>query len=245
MRIGPPRERPLAREPSQLSSSEWHTRIMKNSEVDRLGERLRQAITAQDLTLLDSYRRGFRAAYDAVVDRIRTELGLQASGRPAKSTSAIVDKLRRGTMRLTQMQDIAGCRIVVADIPAQGQLIATLERMFDATLIDRRTMSSYGYRAVHVIARSVELPVEIQLRTDLQHVWAEVSEKLADAHGIDTKYGGGPAQIRSTLDDFSALIASFERTLDIDGGRDERIAQLKLDIRRSMINFMIAERQAE
>ena len=104
MRIGPPRERPLAREPSQLSLSEWHTRIMKNSEVDRLGERLRQAITAQDLTLLDSYRRGFRAAYDAVVDRIRTELGLQASGRPAKSTSAIVDKRRRGTMRIAQLK---------------------------------------------------------------------------------------------------------------------------------------------
>jgi putative GTP pyrophosphokinase len=70
---------------------------MKNSEVDRLGERLRHEVTSQDLTLLDSYRRGFRPAYDVVVDRIRDELGLEASGRPAKSTAAIVDKLRRGT----------------------------------------------------------------------------------------------------------------------------------------------------
>ena len=218
---------------------------MKNSEVDRLGERLRHDITAQDLTLLDTYRRGFRPAYDAVVDRIRAELGLEASGRPAKSTAAIVDKLRRGTMRLTQMQDIAGCRIVVPDITTQGQLVATLEGMFKVAIIDRRTKPSHGYRAVHVIVHGTELPVEIQLRTDLQHVWAELSEKLADAFGIDTKYGGGPASIRRTLDDFSSLIASFEQNLDIGGGRNERAHQLKLDIRRAMINFTIAMRQQE
>jgi putative GTP pyrophosphokinase len=91
---------------------------MSNATLDRLGERLRAEVSAEDLTQLDAYRRGFRPAYDAVVDRLRTELGIETSGRPAKSTAAIVDKLRRGSMRLTQMQDIAGCRVVVADVPA-------------------------------------------------------------------------------------------------------------------------------
>lgn len=81
------------------------------AEVDRLGDRLRVGITAADLELLDGYRRGFRASYDWVIDRIRNEIGLEASGRPAKSTTAICDKLKRSSMRLTQMQDIAGCRI--------------------------------------------------------------------------------------------------------------------------------------
>ena len=218
---------------------------MKNSGIDRLGERLRHDITASDLTTLDGYRRGFRPAYDAVVERIRTELDLEASGRPAKSTSAIVDKLRRGTMRLTQMQDIAGCRIVVPDVPAQGQLIAKLDDMFDVTIVDRRAKPSHGYRAVHVVVNSHGLPVEIQLRTDLQHVWAELSEKLADAFGIDTKYGGGPTSIRRTLDDFSNLIADFEAFLDIEGGRSDRVHKLKSDIRLSMINFATAMRQQE
>ena len=215
---------------------------MTNAELDRLGDRLRHEVTAEDLTHLDTYRRGFGASYDEVVDRLRTELGLEASGRPAKSTAAILDKLRRGSMRLTQMQDIAGCRIVVPDIANQSRLVGVMERMFDVTVIDRRARPSHGYRAVHLIVRSTSLPVEVQLRTDLQHVWAELSEKLADGFGIALKYGGGPDSIRKTLDDFTGLISEFEQHLDIAGGQNERIATLKLNIRRAMLNVTIALR---
>ena len=216
---------------------------MTNAALDRLGERLRHEMTAKDLTQLDTYRRGFGASYDEVVDRLRAELGLEASGRPAKSTAAIVDKLRRGSMRLTQMQDIAGCRVVVPDITNQSRLVGEMERMFDVTVVDRRAHPSHGYRAVHIIVRSTPLPVEVQFRTDLQHVWAELSEKLADEFGIALKYGGGPASIRRTLDEFTGLISEFEQHLDMVGGQNERIATLKLDIRRAMVNVTIALRQ--
>ena len=174
---------------------------MTGAELDRLGDRLRLEVTPEDLTALDSYRRSFRSAYDAVVDRIRNELSLEVSGRPAKSTAAIVDKLRRSTMRLTQMQDIAGCRTVVSNVAHQSRLVGRLESMFDLAIIDRRARPSNGYRAVHAIVRDTGLPVEIQVRTDLQHAWAELSEKLADNFGIELKYGGGPPEVRKTLDD--------------------------------------------
>lgn len=144
---------------------------------------------------------------------------------------------------LTQMQDIAGCRIVVADITVQSQLIRTLENMFEVTVVDRRVKPSHGYRAVHVITHSTGLPVEIQLRTDLQHVWAELSEKLADVFGIETKYGSGPQSIRKTLDDFSTLIANFELHLDIESGQNERVRELKLKIRQTMVSIATAPRQ--
>ena len=213
---------------------------MNRSELDRLGDRLRDVVTPEDLTLLDTYRRSFRQAYDAVVDRIRLETGLEASGRPAKSTSAIVDKLRRGSMRFTQMQDIAGCRIVVPDITTQGRLTLTLEQMFDVSIVDRRAKPSHGYRAVHVVVRSSEFPVEVQVRTDLQHAWAELSEKLADAFGIELKYGGGPPEVRKVLDELSTMIAEFEDHLDMDSGKNERVDILKRRIRDSMINMATA-----
>jgi ppGpp synthetase/RelA/SpoT-type nucleotidyltranferase len=59
------------------------------------------------------------------------------------------------------MQDIAGFRVVVPDIFSQGRVIARLEQMSDATLIDRRAKPSHGYRAVHVVVREVGLPVEV------------------------------------------------------------------------------------
>jgi len=85
-----------------------------NAQIDRLGDRLRTGeLTQADLELLDQYRRTFGHAYDDVVRAIRRELGVEPSGRPAKSTGSVIDKLRRESIRLTQMQDIAGCRIVV------------------------------------------------------------------------------------------------------------------------------------
>jgi putative GTP pyrophosphokinase len=108
---------------------------MNRAKVDRLGERLRLNITDDDLTMLDTFRRTFRGAYDHVIDSIRSDLALEVSGRPAKSTTAIVDKLRRGTTRLSQMQDIAGCRIVVTDITKQDPLVRQLEKMFQVTVV--------------------------------------------------------------------------------------------------------------
>jgi putative GTP pyrophosphokinase len=216
---------------------------MNKSEVDRLGERLRQKMTAVDLRLLDEYRREFRAAYDLVIDRIRSELKLETSGRPAKSTTAIVDKLRRGTIRLAQMQDVAGSRIVVADIATQEQLMAALEAMFDCVLVDRRSKPSHGYRAVHIIVQECGRPVEIQLRTQLQHAWAELSEKLADLFGGDVKYGSGPERVRRVLDLCSELVAEFEQHLDAGVEENERASALKSRIRQTMANATVGLRR--
>lgn len=214
---------------------------MKKSEADRLGTHLLSRLTADDMTLLDSYRRAFRPAFEAVVDRIRSELALEVSGRPAKSTTAIVDKLKRGSMRLTQMQDIAGCRILVPDIGAQDKLVVVLSGMFDATVIDRRVKPSHGYRAVHVVVKSADFPVEIQIRTDSQHVWAQLSEKLADIHGISTKYGGGPDFIRKPLSALSRLIEDLELHPNADDHPFGSDIQLNVEIRR-LANLMIALR---
>lgn len=224
----------------EVTCNNWS---VKKSDLDRLGDRLRGGISPEDLTFLDTYRRGFRNAYDSVVDRVRAELGLEASGRPAKSTPAIVDKLCRSSMRLTQMQDIAGCRVVVPDIPAQDWVIARLDQMFDATVIDRRVKPSNGYRAVHVVVREVGLPVEVQVRTDLQHVWAESSEKLADAFGSQLKYGGGPKEIRELLDDFSKMIGDFEQHLDMGEAAGPSVSELKSKLRGAMVDLTVALRQ--
>ena len=69
---------------------------MSKSQIDRLGDRLKKGIISEDnLRLLDSYRRSFTEAYELVIGAIRTELALEPTGRPAKSTTSISEKLRR------------------------------------------------------------------------------------------------------------------------------------------------------
>jgi putative GTP pyrophosphokinase len=131
------------------------------------------------------------------VARIR-RLGMVPITRPAKSTRSIVDKLQRESVRLSQMQDLAGWRVVVTDLQAQDQAVAALSLEFPgAAIIDRRDRPSHGYRAVHVMVRALGKVVEIQVRTGLQHLWAQVSEAAALRIDPALKYGGGPPTIRN------------------------------------------------
>lgn len=194
---------------------------ISKTQLDRLGDRLRKGnMSEADLRLLDQYRRSFSDAYERVVGTIRKELSLELTGRPAKSTPSIVEKLRRESIRLTQMQDIAGCRVIVSDIENQEEVIQSLTRVLErTTIVDRRLKPSHGYRAVHVIVDCLDKMIEIQIRTALQHLWAEVSEKFSDVIGPAIKYGGGDVAAQKRLSELSALVAEGEiiekRALDL------------------------------
>ncbi len=164
-----------------------------------------------DLRELSAYRNTFASAYDSVIERIREDLGFVPSGRPSKSTTAIVEKLKRESVRLSQIQDIAGVRLVVPRIERQDQVVAQLVQKFARTaVVDRRSRPSHGYRAVHVIVYLEGVPVEIQVRTALQHLWAELSEKLSDLFDPSIKYGGGNHNTQSLLSRTSQVIATEE-----------------------------------
>ena len=163
------------------------------------------------MRLLDQYRRSFTEAYEIVVGKIRNELGLEPTGRPAKSTTSISDKLRRESIRLTQIQDIAGCRLIVPDIRNQESVVQSLSGLFEHyTVIDRRQRPSHGYRAVHVVVNYGGKLIEIQVRTSMQHLWAELSEKLSDVKDPAIKYGGGDETSRELLRMTSEMVAISE-----------------------------------
>lgn len=166
---------------------------LSKTQIDRLGDRIRQgSLTEADLRLLDDYRRSFSEAYETVVQIMHNQLQLEPTGRPAKSTGAIIEKLRRESIRLSQVQDIAVCRVITADIGEQERVVTALQNVFPGAItVDRRASPSYGYRAVHVIASVHEKLVEVQIRTSLQHLWAELSEKFADVYDPHIKYGKG------------------------------------------------------
>lgn len=186
--------------------------MTSKSHIDRLGDRLKIGRPSEsDLKDLDGYRRATRRAYDLVISEIRSQ-GFPVTGRPAKSTRSIVDKLNRESCRLSQVQDIAGCRVVVSDISAQTSAVERIAGVLPrATIVDRREKSTHGYRAVHIVVRAFEIPIEVQVRSIAQHTWAELSEKLSDLEGSDVKYGGGPESTRKLLSKISKLIWDLEK----------------------------------
>ena len=186
--------------------------MLSKTKIDQLGDQLRRGAASQvDLRLLDEYRRSFEPAIDTVTRQIIQLTTDQPTARPAKSTLSITEKLKREKVRLSQMQDVAGCRVVVRGALAQELFQKASPRSFPfCEIMDRRLKPSHGYRAVHILANVDGKTVEIQVRTQLQHLWAQMSEAYADRFGSEIKYGGGSPEIRRLLLDCSDRIQKLE-----------------------------------
>jgi putative GTP pyrophosphokinase len=201
--------------------------VQSKAFTDRLGDKLRSGkVDADVLTELEAYRNSFGDAYSHVCARLRA-LNYEVTGRPAKSTGAIIDKLKRQPSRLSQMQDIAGCRVVVDDIFFQRRALLAMETYLDdPQIFDRRLIPSHGYRAVHLVASVNGQKVEVQLRTRLQHLWAEISERFADVVDPGLKYGIGDPEALKFLTVTSETIAGIE---DAEGRRFQLMGILNDD----------------
>ncbi|MBK8466879.1 MAG: hypothetical protein IPL32_13705 [Chloracidobacterium sp.] len=146
----------------------------------------------------------------------------------------VVDRLKRlpsietklklqPTMQLSNMQDIAGCRVIVASsmqlIRLMGVFISHKNRLkaWERLGIDDYIGSPKpdGYRSLHLIYQYKSdsgqssafdgLTVEFQLRTHIQHVWATAVEVVSTFTQQDLKRGiGDPSWKR-----FFALASQF------------------------------------
>lgn len=185
---------------------------LSKSQLDKLGEKLKDGgVSEEDLRYLNDYKLSFAKAHEEVITSIKTRLRLEPTGRSAKSTTSIADKLKRESIRLTQIQDIAGCRLIVEDLNGQEQVTNALVDLFpDSFILDRRLKPSHGYRAVHLVVSVDKKRVEVQVRTFLQHVWAELCERLSDTVDKSIKYGGGEKRVRELLRALSVEICRLE-----------------------------------
>ena len=171
---------------------------LSNSQITKLGDRLRSGdFSEADLAMLDVFRQTFsevdEQAYLLIQSTLASITGWTSTKRKRKTQQSIVDKLRRQPkLRLPQMQDIAGCRIV---IEGGSQVADTLGSLLTGAFeppqweIERKERHAHGYRATHIIAKKGQKFYEIQLRTYAQDVWANLVESLSDENNT-LKYGG-------------------------------------------------------
>ena len=165
------------------------------AEIDRLGDRVRSTrrLSPADLELLQRYRLARRLHLNSLLGELRAQ-GWPVTGR-VKTRNTLVEKLRREPrLPLSKVQDVVGCRIVVEGGRHEQDAVVAMLRDMDpsARVVDRRERPSSGYRAVHVITTHEGWPAEIQVRTALQHEWAQIFERLADVFGRGLRYGGRP-----------------------------------------------------
>ncbi len=115
-----------------------------------------------------------------------------------KRMDRVVDKLARfPTMRLSQMEDVGGCRAVVQDADEVQRVARRMRRRWDivATHDYRDEPKPSGYRALHYVVRRDGRLIEIQLRTVTQQVWAEAVETWSARTGFNLKDQEGPEEL--------------------------------------------------
>lgn len=201
------------------------------SQLSKLGKRLAAGTEAPDdeglyTALLLAYDRVQRGLVDDLRD---TDWSQAAVGLPkltivgrTKSLDTLAQKLRRSPdVQLPYIRDIAGIRLTGDMTRAQQTALGEwLVDRFDGRLVDRRQQPAHGYRALHAALTVQGLQVEAQIRTRLQHLWAQIFERVADGWGRQIRYGEPPdsppddtdgAVLRMRVD----LIDKLQRTSEV------------------------------
>jgi hypothetical protein len=124
------------------------------------------------------------------------------------------------TVRLTQLQDIGGLRIIVDDNSKSDTVSSLLDEKFGTSQnfkfqrnADYRPTGrdDSGYRALHKIVRWHDLDLEIQVRTRAQHYWAESVERTSVFYGKRLKEGEGSNVVLAYFKILSRIFADIER----------------------------------
>jgi len=130
--------------------------------------------------------------------------------RRLKRLATIIDKLERPTLdgnqsnsiRLTRMQDIGGCRVILPNLRQLYKLQETLEKSNSVHKIIKTDdylsqPKDSGYLGVHLVYSCFfglrennewkGTKIEVQLRTELQHAWATSLEIIDTLENLNLK----------------------------------------------------------
>lgn len=172
--------------------------MLSRSQIDRLGKSLRSEVP-ETLPIQNDALREYQQLCESTEVRIREVLrkefpNIKTYSR-TKASKSIAEKLIRSpNLQLSRMDDPVGLRIVGDITISEQDLIAErITKTLDVKQVkDRRIHDSNGYRALHIIARTELIHIEIQIGTILQDEWAFMFERLADTWGRQIRYGDPP-----------------------------------------------------
>lgn len=212
----------------------------KKSEINEAGQKialntLSNEEKTQYLKIIDNWR----VAHAFPMNTFAINLKNQVADIPGaivvqrlKRLDTIIGKIKRyPKMELYRMQDLGGCRVIVPTVEdvylvkkrlreSRIRHILHNEKDYIAT-----PKSNTGYRGIHLVYRYKSeknknyngLQTEIQIRTQLQHLWATAVETVGLFTQNDLKFNQGS---ESWLDFFkwvSALFSVEERSAIVEG----------------------------
>src|SRR6185437_3391248 len=215
--------------------------ISKNS-VDKAGKQLRQERSNETaLDILAAWRNkhvyALRIAFN-LLKRHTDKVEKNATyGQRLKRVNSILHKLERfSTMKLSKLQDIGGCRVILSNYNKLISLNTRLEKSKSISLVKNYITAPKddGYRGIHLIyscgsrdTTYAGLKIEFQLRTKLQHAWATAVEIIDSFEGQNLKLGKGSKKWQRFFYLVADEFASFEQLPLHDNTIKDRLSEIK------------------
>ena len=150
-------------------------------------------------------------------------------------------------MRLSQLQDIGGCRIIVENNDIVDQLVSFIMKKLEKSTkikIDKHKIDyrkkgrdDSGYRAFHIVVQVEKQKLEIQLRSKLQHYWAESIERTSIIYKHNLKALEGDPAVIAYYKKLSDMIyevecgrkVGYEREVEIEKMRENALKVIERD----------------
>ena len=167
------------------------------SKVDAAGAILiiEAALSEDALTIINNWRAShsfpLNTFHIGLRRRVASHFSDAITSERIKRLSSREHKLRRFKTRLSQVQDIGGCRATVKDVGEVVRLVKMYELSSIRHQLDHKddyilSPQSSGYRGVHLVYRYFSdkkttyngLKVEVQIRSQSQHAWATAVETV-------------------------------------------------------------------
>ncbi|WP_216360162.1 RelA/SpoT domain-containing protein [Sphingobium yanoikuyae] len=178
---------------------------LSKSRIDKAGRSLAspKELTIESLELeedFDEYRISHLEPLSLTTLELQSWLheygGSYYIAQRVKRKPQIVRKLRRLSVRLTQLQDIGGCRIIVEKNEDVDRLISFIKENVSKseTFIVKRVTDyrdkgrdETGYRSAHLLLDRGGFSLELQIRSRIQHYWSESIERTSVIYGKHLK----------------------------------------------------------
>lgn len=232
----------------ELNNMAWSAPQYTKGEVDKAGAALLlPQVSQSDFKVVDNWRSAHNIPLLFFRGNLRKEANFIGDNyivaQRIKRLTSITEKLRRfRTTRLSQIQDIGGCRGVLFDVSRVNELAEKYRNgLLRTQLVSEKNYivspKPDGYRAIHFVFRYADryeafrgLKIEMQLRSQKQHEWATAVETVGFFTHQALKSNKGTFEWRRFFSNMSSAIARMEGTNSVPN-TDSDWYKLKLNLR--------------